>query len=103
MTTRAEAVAAIRGATAATVLGQNVVVEGVALAAVRHTLSQEEASFFGIPGLTVEGLRLTFDPAALGFELAFGMACTVDGLEYEVRKVESPAGNRRVTFIRYLG
>lgn len=102
MTTRADASAHLKRALATTILGQSVTIEGVALAAVKRTMSQEDASFYGAPGLAVEGVRLTFDPADLGYELAFGMACTVDGVEYEVRKVEQPAGNRRVTFIRYL-
>jgi arginine/lysine/ornithine decarboxylase len=102
VTARTEAIAALQGAIDPAVLGQSVIVEGVAISAVKRTLSQEEAAFFGAPNLAVEGMRLTFDPAALGFELAFGTACTVDGVEYEVRQVDKPAGNRRVTFIRYL-
>ncbi|MCB2218001.1 MAG: hypothetical protein KQH59_18215 [Desulfobulbaceae bacterium] len=102
MTTRADAVAALKAATTSTRLGQSVTIESVTLDAVRRTLSQEEVRSYGADGLAVEGIRLTFDPAALGFELAVGMACAVDGVEYEVKQVDKPAGNRRVTFFRYL-
>ncbi len=102
MPTRADAIADLKRACGATVLGQSVTIESVPLAAVKRTLSQEDAAYFAAPGLRVEGIRLTFAPEDFPHPFVVGMACTVDGIEYEVQRVENPAERRRITFIRYL-
>lgn len=102
--TRAEALADLTAAgSSSEVLGSPVVIDGAPYTAVKKGLLQEEAQALNVMWKIVEGIRLSIDLAALGYQPAIGSWLTVDGKSYEVNRSQLSGGLLKMTLIRTMG
>ena len=105
--TRAEALADLAGAITPGVMGESHLLDGVAVDAVRRTLTQEEAQVFAGghfagDGLLFEGCRLTVDSTRLLYQPMAGGRINVDGIDFDIKAVQKIGLLRRITCLRYL-
>jgi len=102
--TRAEAQADIlAAASSGEVLGGPVMIDGTEYTAVKGGLSVDERHAFAAAGMSVEGLRISIDVAALGFQPTLGSWLNVDGRDYEVVKARLAGSLLKMTLIRNVG
>lgn len=100
---RDNALAQLAAATSAEVMGTTMKIGATEnIAAVRRSLSEEEAASFTADGLKVEGVRLTIDVGVLGYEPYVGGALVVDDVSFTVQRVQRIGANRRITMTRYM-
>ena len=100
---RQQALADILAATSDGVLGTGVVIDGKPVQAVRRGLTAEETEMFARAGLSVEGIRLSFDVAALGWQPTVGSGLNVDGRDYRVRRSHLTGSLLKLTLTRKVG
>lgn len=102
MSLRDNAIADILAATSPEVLGQNIVVDGVALSAVVKSLTHEEVTAIGFDGISIQGTRLTLSAATLGFVPVHGQRLDVDGVVWNTLAVIRNGDRLRITLTRYV-
>ncbi len=102
--TRADAQADLTAAASdPEVLGSAVVIDGVSYQACKKGLSQDEARDFAAAGLMIEGLRLSIDLTALGWQPSVGSWLNVDGKNYEVNRSQLAGNLLKMTMTRNVG
>jgi hypothetical protein len=102
--TRAEALADINAAASSPeVLGSSVVIDSVNYQAVKKGLTREEAQSFSAAGLMVEGIRISIDLTALGWQPSVGSWLNVDGKDYEVIRSQLSGSLLKMTLTRNVG
>ena len=93
----------LAAATSLEVLGSNVLIDGVGYTAIKRGLTREENQVFAVAGLVVEGIRISIDAAALGWQPTVGSGLNVDGRDYEVRRSHLSGGLLKMTLTRNVG
>lgn len=101
---RAQALADILAASSNTeVLGSTVVIDSVSYQAVKGGVTREEAQAFAAAGLMVEGIRISIDLGALGWQPSVGNWLNVDGKDYEVIRSLLSGSLLKMTLTRNVG
>lgn len=101
--TREEAKTDILAAINSGDLGDTVVINSVPLRALQRSLSAEENQQFATAGLAVEGIRLSLDATALGWQPAIGSELEIDGTPYRVSTSRRSGNLLKLTLTKNSG
>jgi hypothetical protein len=101
---RAQALADILAAASdPEVLGSTLVIDSVSYQAVKGGVTREEAQAFAAAGMMVEGIRISIDLTALGWQPSVGSWLNVDGKDYEVIRSQLSGSLLKMTLTRNVG